>query len=153
MATHSSILAWRIPQTSRAAWQAMVQRVRHNWSDLELMHTKLGWLIWILEAAYTTFEHAVSPYLLSNSKHSKKCSSTSNTAVQAVLLLQPNDPSDPIIFVVSGNRGTCKTDKPLEENHSYDIWDLEQSYDYCCRYLFEKQFLESLGRIGMPGHR
>ena len=35
MATHSSILAWRIPWTG--AWQAIViesQRVGHNWSDL-----------------------------------------------------------------------------------------------------------------------
>ena len=40
MATHSSILAWRIPK-DRGAWQATfmgLQRVGHNWSDLA--HTK-----------------------------------------------------------------------------------------------------------------
>ena len=42
MATHSSILAWRIPM-HRGAWQAAVprsQRVRHNWSNW--IHTNLG---------------------------------------------------------------------------------------------------------------
>ena len=36
MATHSSILAWRIPWTEEPGWlQSMgLQRVRHDWSDL-----------------------------------------------------------------------------------------------------------------------
>ena len=40
-ATHSSILAWRIPWTERAdGLQSMrLQRVRHEWSDLAYMHT------------------------------------------------------------------------------------------------------------------
>ena len=43
MATHSSILAWRIPQTEKpGGLQSMgLQRVRHDWSDLaRSMHTK-----------------------------------------------------------------------------------------------------------------
>ena len=43
MATHSSILAWRIPWTEepgglQCLWS---QRVEHNWSDLACMHTRL----------------------------------------------------------------------------------------------------------------
>ena len=34
MATHFSILAWRIPRTAWWATVHRVQRVRHNWSDL-----------------------------------------------------------------------------------------------------------------------
>ena len=36
IATHSSILAWRIPQTEEAGmlWSIGSQRVRHNYSDL-----------------------------------------------------------------------------------------------------------------------
>ena len=36
MATHSSILAWRIPWTEEpgSLWSIESQRVRHNWSDL-----------------------------------------------------------------------------------------------------------------------
>ena len=35
MATHSSILAWRIPWTEEPGWLLSIrsQRVRHNWSD------------------------------------------------------------------------------------------------------------------------
>ena len=43
MATHSSILAWRIPRTEEPGMlQSMgLQRVRHDWSDLaRSMHTK-----------------------------------------------------------------------------------------------------------------
>jgi len=32
MATHSSILAWRIPWTSREAWQAAVHGVTKSWT-------------------------------------------------------------------------------------------------------------------------
>ena len=40
MATHSSILAWRIPWTEKpGALQFMgSQRVRHDWNDLARMH-------------------------------------------------------------------------------------------------------------------
>ena len=36
MATHSSILAWRIPWTEEPGrlWSTVLQRVRYNWSDL-----------------------------------------------------------------------------------------------------------------------
>ena len=36
MATHSSVLAWRIPGMGGARWAAIygVHRVRHNWRDL-----------------------------------------------------------------------------------------------------------------------
>ena len=34
MATHSSILAWRIPWTERGAWQAAVHGVMKNWTQL-----------------------------------------------------------------------------------------------------------------------
>ena len=45
MATHSSILAWRIPWTEEPGrLQSMgSQRVRHNWSDLARMHPKKHW--------------------------------------------------------------------------------------------------------------
>ena len=38
MATHSSILAWRIPWTEEPGWlqSTGLQRVRHDWSDLAL---------------------------------------------------------------------------------------------------------------------
>ena len=42
MATHSSILAWRIPQTEEPGGlqSTLSQRVRHNWSDLARTHEK-----------------------------------------------------------------------------------------------------------------
>ena len=42
MATHSSILAWRIPQTEGPGGlqSTLSQRVRHNWSDLARTHEK-----------------------------------------------------------------------------------------------------------------
>ena len=42
-ATHSSILAWRIPQTEQpTGLQTIVsQRVRHDWSDLACLHYPL----------------------------------------------------------------------------------------------------------------
>ena len=42
MATHSNILAWRIPQTEEAdRLQSMgLQRVEHNWSNLAHTMTK-----------------------------------------------------------------------------------------------------------------
>ena len=43
MASHSSILAWRIPRTEEpGGLQSMGwQRVRHDWSDLACMHATL----------------------------------------------------------------------------------------------------------------
>ena len=43
MATHSSILAWRIPQTEKPGGLQSIgsQRVGHNWSDLAWNHTHL----------------------------------------------------------------------------------------------------------------
>ena len=40
MATHSSILAWRIPWTEEPGWIRSLdsQRVRHGWSDLAHIH-------------------------------------------------------------------------------------------------------------------
>ena len=40
MATHSSILAWRIPWTEASGGLQSIgsQRVRHNWSNLAYMH-------------------------------------------------------------------------------------------------------------------
>ena len=39
MATHSSILAWRIPWTESGGLQSIaLQRVRHDWSDLARLH-------------------------------------------------------------------------------------------------------------------
>ena len=39
MATHSSILAWRIPWTEEPSglWSTVSQRVRHDWSDVAHM--------------------------------------------------------------------------------------------------------------------
>ena len=48
MATHSSILAWRIPRTEGAMGP---QRVRHHWSDLACMHYCLVYFLnhhWLL---------------------------------------------------------------------------------------------------------
>ena len=44
MATHSSILAWRIPRTKEpGGLQSMgSQRVEHNWSDIVHTHTYFG---------------------------------------------------------------------------------------------------------------
>ena len=44
MATHSSILAWRIPRTEEPGRLQFIglQRVGHDWSDLAHMH-KLTW--------------------------------------------------------------------------------------------------------------
>ena len=39
MATHSSILAWRIPWTERGAWQAWVHGVVKSWTQLSNSHT------------------------------------------------------------------------------------------------------------------
>ena len=49
MATHSSILAWRIPWTEEPGMLRSkgLQRVRHNQSDLALMHAHL--IFWSLE--------------------------------------------------------------------------------------------------------
>ena len=40
MATHSTILAWRIPWTEEPGWIQSLdsQRVRHDWSDLAHTH-------------------------------------------------------------------------------------------------------------------
>ena len=42
-ATHSSILAWRIPRTGEAGGLQSTgsQRVRHNWSNLACMNTNI----------------------------------------------------------------------------------------------------------------
>ena len=44
MATHSSILAWRIPQTEEPGGLRSIgsQRVRYDWINLALMHTPTG---------------------------------------------------------------------------------------------------------------
>ena len=44
MATHSSILAWRIPQTEKLGGLKPIRlpRVRHDWRDLECMHEESG---------------------------------------------------------------------------------------------------------------
>ena len=44
MATHSSILAWKIPWTEEPGWLLSMgsQRVGHNWSDLACMHACIG---------------------------------------------------------------------------------------------------------------
>ena len=44
MATHSSILAWRIPWTEEPGRLQPIglQRVRHNWSDLACTHTTIS---------------------------------------------------------------------------------------------------------------
>ena len=56
MATHSSILAWRIPGTEEPSWLPSLgsQRVRHNWSDLaaaaaytNYFTTIKTWLSWL----------------------------------------------------------------------------------------------------------
>ena len=41
MATHSSVLAWRISWTEEPGWLQFIgsQRVRHDWSDLACTHT------------------------------------------------------------------------------------------------------------------
>ena len=42
MATHSSILAWKIPRTERGAWWATVHRAANSWTVLsEHKHTCL----------------------------------------------------------------------------------------------------------------
>ena len=43
MATHSSILAWRLPQTEKPGELQSIgsQRVRHNWNNLACTHTVL----------------------------------------------------------------------------------------------------------------
>ena len=38
MATHSSILAWRIPWTERGAWRATVHRVSEEWGMTERLN-------------------------------------------------------------------------------------------------------------------
>ena len=45
MATHSSILAWRIPWTEEPGrlWPIAMQRVRHDQSDLAHTHTHPSW--------------------------------------------------------------------------------------------------------------
>ena len=45
MATHSSILAWRIPRTEESGGQQSIgsHRVRHDWSDLAHNHTEQSW--------------------------------------------------------------------------------------------------------------
>ena len=48
MATHSSIHAWRIPQTEEPGelWSVGFHRVRHNWSNLAYtMHDKTAWRV------------------------------------------------------------------------------------------------------------
>ena len=43
VATHSSILAWRIPRTKEPGGLQSIesQRVGHNWSDLAHMHARI----------------------------------------------------------------------------------------------------------------
>ena len=60
MATHSSILAWKIPQTEEPGWlQAMVsQRVRRDWAT-ERMHPSLGRGRNVNFLAWSHFEEAL----------------------------------------------------------------------------------------------
>ena len=44
MATHSSILAWRIPM-DRGAWWSVVHRVTKNWTKLSIAQHRLRLLI------------------------------------------------------------------------------------------------------------
>ena len=50
MATHSSILAWRIPWTVEPGRLQSIglQRIRHNWSDLACVHLRGGKYIVLL---------------------------------------------------------------------------------------------------------
>ena len=52
MATHSSILAWRIPWTEEPGGPQSIglQRVGHDWSDLVHMHTSITFNGDVLEA-------------------------------------------------------------------------------------------------------
>ena len=45
MATHSCILAWRIPWTEKPGrlWSTGLQRLQHNWSDLACTHVYVIW--------------------------------------------------------------------------------------------------------------
>ena len=56
MATHSSILAWRIPWSEEPGrlQSTGLQRVRHNWSDLlRHMVSMLIWYLWTILADVT----------------------------------------------------------------------------------------------------
>ena len=59
MATHSSILAWRIPWTEEpgAVQSTGSQRVSHNWSDLAHAHHSGTWVwsIWELCIIFAIF--------------------------------------------------------------------------------------------------
>ena len=61
MATHSSILAWRIPWTEEPGglWSVGSQRVRHNWSDLT--HPQII-CICITDSLYSTIETNTTLY-------------------------------------------------------------------------------------------
>ena len=46
MATHSSILAWRIPWTERGAWRATVHGVSMSQTEGS-WHTRMHWSYWV----------------------------------------------------------------------------------------------------------
>ena len=58
MAIHSSILAWTMPWTEEPGRLQSIglQRVRHNWSDLAGMHTKIYYykkdIIYVIDIIY-----------------------------------------------------------------------------------------------------
>ena len=57
MATHSSILSWRIPRTEQPSGLQSIgpQRVRHDWSDLACMHTGS-----VSKKEFIQFDHFIS---------------------------------------------------------------------------------------------
>ena len=65
MATHSSILAWRIPWTEEPGELQSVgwQRIGHDWSNLARMHKQVP----LMEVGDATFEQSVSGFSKLNS--------------------------------------------------------------------------------------
>ena len=57
MATHSSILAWRIPWTEESGGLDSIEshKVRHDWSDLACMHARLWKVAFPSEDCYCVF--------------------------------------------------------------------------------------------------
>ena len=87
MATHSSVLAWRIPGTGKPGGLPSMgwHRVGHDWSDLavaaEFMNYKVGYLT---EEIFKQSIEGVAWFLLTHSKMWKERDELKNPSIRAV---------------------------------------------------------------------
>ena len=146
MATHSSILAWRLPRTEEPGRLQSIrsQRVKHNWSDLACMHACIGKGNGN-SLQYSSLENPMDREAWQATVHKVTKSQTwlkwlnmHCLAIYHNLLLnfllagfQTEIPPDPRSSVIQGKEAVAWT------YHSYYIVVLENVYIYICIWPYE----------------